>query len=261
MAFLEVEGLCKDFGGVRALDRVTVELRAAEILGLIGPNGSGKTTLFNVISGFFAPTAGAVRWRGRDITGLRPDQIVALGVVRTFQSPRVFAQVSALVNVVMARHIRTRAGLLDAVLASPGQRRDEAATRQRAEQIMAFCDLQAVRGVPAARLPYGMARRLGVAIALACEPEVLLLDEPAAGLNGEEKRALAELVQRLHAQGLTIWLVDHNMRFLMGLVQRVVALDSGRKIAEGTPQEVSSNPEVIRVYLGETGFARTRRAG
>lgn len=251
MASLEIKDITRDFGGLRALHSVTASLGEGEILGLIGPNGAGKTTLFNVISGFMRPTVGSIIWKGHDITKLRPDSIAPMGVVRTFQSLKVFRGMSVLENIMIAGHIASSAGVLDALVSTAMARKESALGKENARRVLDFVGLTHVSGELAKNLPYGLGRKLGVAIALTCSPQVLLLDEPAAGLNVDETADMADLVGRIRGQGTSVCLVEHDMHFLMGVVDRVIVLNAGKIIANGTPAEVQRNEEVIKVYLGE----------
>lgn len=255
-AILEARGLGVAFGGVRALDTVDLQVIAGEITAMIGPNGAGKTTLFNCLTGLCRPTAGEVRLlppggEGRRLDGLSPNRIAALGVARTFQNIRLFPAMSALDNVLVGRHVRTRAGVLGAVLRDAGTRAEERESAAAARRLLARVGLDAVSQEPAASLPYGLQRRLEIARALAAEPLLLLLDEPAAGMNPRETAELDELIRRLRdEEGITILLIEHDMRLVMGLAERIVVLDCGRLIAAGTAAQVRSDPEVIRAYLG-----------
>jgi branched-chain amino acid transport system ATP-binding protein len=256
-AILEARGLCVDFGGLRALDGVDLEVAEGEIAALIGPNGAGKTTLFNCLTGLCAPGAGELHLLppggGRcSLGGLPPSRITALGVARTFQNIRLFPAMSALENVMVGRHARTRAGVIGAVLRGPGTRAEERETAALARSLLAKVGLDEVADEPASSLPYGLQRLLEIARALATRPLLLLLDEPAAGMNPRETAALDTLIRRLRdGDGITILLIEHDMRLVMGLAERIVVLDYGRLIAAGRPEEVRADPEVIRAYLGE----------
>jgi branched-chain amino acid transport system ATP-binding protein len=252
---LEVEGLSKRFGGVRAVDGVDFHAEQGEIVGVIGPNGAGKTTLFNVVTGFYPSDEGAMRFDGHRLNGLKPNQITTLGIARTFQAVRLFPNMTVLENAMVGQHSRTRSGVLGAVLALGPTRREEDHIRARAREMLAFFGNRLTGGREdqvAGELAYADRRRLEIARAMATEPKLLLLDEPAAGMNPQEKTDLIKLIGRLRDErGYSIVLIEHDMAVVSGISERVVALDYGRKIAEGTYQEVSSNERVIEAYLGK----------
>jgi len=249
-SLLEVRGLTKRFGGVVALDGVDLTVTAGQIKGLIGPNGAGKSTFFNVITGVFPPDGGEIHFDGRPINGLRPHALVELGMVRTFQKIHPFRGMSVLESVMVGRHARTRAGLFAAMGRSPGVGREERQIRDAALAALAFVNLGGHRDEPAENLPLGLQRLLQLACALVTEPRLLLLDEPASGLNSSETAQLAGLLRDIRAQGKTIVLVEHDMSLVMKISDDLSVLNFGRKLAEGTPDEVRKNQEVIRAYLG-----------
>ena len=251
-AALEVKGLTRRFGGVIAVDDVSFEISRGEVFGLIGPNGAGKTTLFNLVTGITATTAGALVHDGTDITMARPHQVARRGIARTFQNIRLFAELSALENVMIGRHCRTRSGLFSGVLGLGAARAEERAARDRASELLGLIGLTGREEVKARNLPYGDQRRLEIARALALEPRILLLDEPAAGMNPAEKAGLSEFIRRLRAEfELTMLIIEHHVPLVMGLCDRIAVLDFGRLIALGDPDTVRRDPAVVEAYLGE----------
>ncbi len=248
---LEVEGVSVRFGALVALNGVGLQIRRGEILAIIGPNGAGKTTLLNVISGFYHPAEGRIRFQGRDRTHLRPPDVASLGIARTFQNVALFRGMTVLDNIMTGRLLKMRGHfLLDALWWGPAMRQ-ELAHRAFVERIIDFLEIEAIRKTPAGRLPYGLQKRVELARALAAEPQLLLLDEPMAGMNVEEKEDMCRFILDVNGEfGTTIALIEHDMGVVMDISDRVVVLDYGRKIAEGTPDQVRADPAVLDAYLG-----------
>ena len=247
-AFFRVENLQKRFGGLAAIDGLSFELKEGAIHGLIGPNGAGKTTVFNVITGFYKPTAGKIYYQGESIGGLQPHQVAAKGLVRTFQETTLFREFTTFENALMGCYLHTKTSMLSALFGT--QRASEQASDAKTLEVLEFLGLADRKDEPASNLPHGLQRALGVAVALTAEPKLLLLDEPFAGMNPEETRNMMELILKVRESGITILLVEHDMQAVMGLCERITVVSFGQLLSEGAPDEIKNNKDVVEAYLG-----------
>lgn len=250
MSLLKLSGVTKVFGGLTAVNRLDMEISEGQIFGVIGPNGAGKTTVFNCITGIYTPEGGNISWEGENITGLQPHQIATRGVVRTFQTIRLFSKMSVAENVMSGRHFRSKQKWWNTIFHTPKSYKDEIANWQHVKENLKYFDLIDYAAHPTNSLPYGIQRKVEIARAMATEPRLLILDEPAAGLNDSETLALVELIYGIRKQGVTVLLIEHDMDLVMELTDYITVINFGEKIAEGTPSEIQKNSQVIEAYLG-----------
>lgn len=259
MSILELQEVTLRFGGLTAVDKLNIKIKPGEILSLIGPNGAGKSTVFNIITGIYTPLEGTVLFQGEQLTGSPPYRIAKKGITRTFQSIRLFTGLSVIDNVRIGAHVCGQAGLLHSFIRSPLMRAEEKLLREKSLAALDFLGLADKKEEKASNLSYGEQRRLEIARAIVSKPKVMLLDEPAAGMNPYEKAVLMDLIRKIRDTGVTIFLVEHDMKLIMGISERIVVLDYGKKIAEGAPVEIRQNPAVIEAYLGSGQFRRRMR--
>jgi branched-chain amino acid transport system ATP-binding protein len=251
MSFLETKGLCRYFGGLRAVDCVDMKVEKEEIFGIIGPNGAGKTTFFNVCSGTYTATSGEVWFDGKNIVNKKPEEVAHIGLARTFQNLKLFSYMTIAENIAVGFHIRTKTNVIDAIIHGKRYQEDERFIKEKTSEILERLQLTDVRNEMAGNLSYGMQRKVEIARTMALEPKILMLDEPAAGMNPNETTALMDFVRKLNAQGYTILVIEHDMKFMMNLCDRIMVMNYGKKICEGLPEDIKNNTEVQEAYLGK----------
>ncbi|MFW5823780.1 MAG: ABC transporter ATP-binding protein [Marinobacter sp.] len=249
-AMIDIKGLDKEFGGVHAIEGLEFSVEQGQIYSVIGPNGAGKTTLFNLITGFYTPTRGEIALNGESVVGMDPNRLAERGMCRTFQQMQICMNMTALENVMLGRHLQIRTNLLTSLFRLPSLLREEKACRERSRELMEFVGCGQYINADASAMSYGALKRLEIARALAADPKILLLDEPAAGLNATETAELEALIRKVASQGVTVMLVEHDMKLVMGISDRLLVINYGRKLAEGTPEQIRNNPDVIAAYLG-----------
>lgn len=247
---LETKGLTKNFGGLTALNHVDFQIHEGEIVAIIGPNGAGKSTFFNVIAGFYPPSGGSISFLGRDMSNSKTHEFARAGIARTFQTTHLFSDGTVLDNLIVGYRLKTKMGFWDAVLHTPRSKREEKESREKAYQVLEFVELSGLASEPVTSISQEAAKRLAIGLGLISEPRLLLLDEPAAGINHDETAGLARLIKKIQKSGITVCLIEHKMQMVMNLADRIMVLNYGSKIAEGAPEEISSNPQVIEAYLG-----------
>ncbi len=252
--FLETKDLSIAFGGLMAVGGVDLQIYRGEIVSLIGPNGAGKTTFLNLLTGFLNPLKGSINYKGQEMAGLPPSAIAGAGILRTFQNTSLFFNLTVFQNILTGCHCKMKSGFLGSIFKTPSFRKEERMVAEKSLEMLKTLEMEKQKNLLARNLPFGDQRKLGIGIALAGQPELLLLDEPAAGMNPDESRRLMELIQKLRRFGITVLLVEHDMKVVMGISDRIIVLNYGKKIAEGTPVEISRNEDVIRVYLGHSSL-------